>query len=283
MPRLEPPSGFVTLKDATALLHKLGVKVSETMIYKYVQQGRLQRYGPSSRKQKYYSIEEIEALAESELAFHSEQAKKDIDAVFARATLNDMEEVTRVAGKLFRSATLTPIPASTRRAWMTKEPRGHYVVKKTKSGEVVAYLHILALTDDRIQAYMDNKIRGRDITGDDVQQFVVGKPISCIVGSIGTDPDIRPEDVRSNYVAVLLRGVRVDIEEWGRQGIIIPRLYAYSESKKGVAMCALMGMQPYAPPVGRRYTFWLDVLHSPEFLVQGYQRGLAEWRQKQGE
>ncbi|MGH2506119.1 MAG: hypothetical protein ACRDHZ_01650 [Ktedonobacteraceae bacterium] len=41
----------------------------------------------------------------------------------------------------------------------------------------------------------------------------------------------------------------------------------------------LMGMQPYAPHVGRRYTFWLDVIHSPEFLVQGYQRGLAEWQQ----
>jgi hypothetical protein len=283
MPRLEPPSGFVTLKDAVALLHKLGVKVSDTMIYKYVEQGRLQRYGPSSRKQKYYSIEEIEALAESELAFHSEQAKKGIDATFARATLDDMEEVTRVAGKLFRTPTLTPIPASTRRAWMTKEPWGHYVVKKKKNGEVVAYLHIVALTDDRIQAYMADEIRGRDIIGDDVQQFVADRPISCIVVSIGTDPDIRPKETQSNYVAVLLRGVRADIEELGQQGIIIPRLYAYSESKKGVAMCALMGMQQYAPPVGRRYTFWLDMLHSSEFLVQGYQRGLAEWRQQHGE
>jgi len=279
MPRLQPPPGFLTLKEATALLNKLGVRVSETMIYKYVQQGKLQRYGPDSRKQKYYSVEEIEALAESELAFHKKQAKKDIDAVFAKATPDDMEGITSVAGKLFRTATLTPIPASTRRSWLAKEPRGHYVVKK-KTGDIVAYLHIVALTDDRIQAYMADEFRGRDITGDDIQQLVPGKPVSCIVVSIGTDPGIQSESVRSNYVAVLLRGVRADFETWGRQGIIVPKLYAYSESKKGVAMCALMGMQQYAPPVHKRYTFWLDVFHSSEFLVQGYQHGLAEWQRK---
>lgn len=228
------------------------------------------------------SVEEIEALAESELAFHKKQAKKDIDAMFAKATPDDMDEVTRVAGKLFRTPTLAPIPASTRRAWMAKEPRGHYVVKK-RNGEVVVYLHIVALTDDRIKAYMADEFRGRDITGDDVQQLVPGKSVSCIVVSIGTAPDIKPEDIRSNYVAVLLRGVKADFEEWGRQGILVPRLYAYSESKKGVAMCALMGMQQYAPPVGRRYTFWLDVLHSSGFLVGGYQWELAKWQHKQKE
>src|SRR5579863_9458580 len=282
MPRLKPPPGFVTLKDATDLLNQLGVNVSETMIYKYVQQGRLQRYGPDSRKQKYYSVEEIEALAEAELAFHKKQAKRGIDAMFAKATLDDMDEVTRVAGKLFKTPTLTPIPATTRRSWMAKESRGHYVMKK-KTGEVVAYLHIVALTDDCIQMYMADEFRGRDITGDMVQQLTPEKSVSCVVVSIGTDPDIKPEDIRSNYVAMLLRGVKADFEEWGRQGIIVPSLYAYSESKKGVAMCALMGMQQYAPPVGKRYTFWLDVLHSPIFLVRGYQRELAKWQYKQEE
>ena len=105
MPRLKPPPGFVTLKDATALLNRLGLEVSETMIYKYIQQGRLHRHGPDSRKQKYYSVEEIEALAEAELAFHKKQAKKDIDAMFAKATPDDMEGVYKVAASLFGDTT----------------------------------------------------------------------------------------------------------------------------------------------------------------------------------
>lgn len=279
MPRLQPPDGYLGLKEATALLKKLGLNVGESMLYKYVESGKLARHGAGSRKQKYYSVAELEALAESELAFHHEQQKKArAVADFAVATLQDMDEVTRVSGKLFRSPTLTPIPASTRRAWLMKEPRGHFVVKK-ENGEVVAYLHIVALADELIHHYMAGEVYGRDLTGDDVQRLEPGTPRSCVVVSIATDPDVKPDDLRAYYVAVLLRGVQAEIEKLGRQGIIIPKLYAFSESKKGIAMCTLMGMQPYAPHVGRRYTFWLDVMHSPELLVQGYQRGLAEWQQ----
>jgi hypothetical protein len=282
MPRTPPPAGYVTLSDALKRLHERGLQVSEGMIYKYAEAGRIKRHGPEKRKQKYYSIAELDKLADEELGINLQQ---HIEVSFARASLDDLEGITRLSAKLFNTSTLTPISTETRRAWLLKEPRGHYVVKRP-NGEVVAYLHMLALTDERIADYMAGRIMGRNLTGDDVQMFTPGRPVSVIVASIGSDPDLA-EALRTRCTGILLHGVSLDIALLGLQGIIIPRLYAWSESKDGIAMCARMGMQQYAPPMRmpqgpRRYTFYLDVLNTPTPMMQGYQRALAEWQAMHG-
>lgn len=276
MPRLQPPSGFLNLEDAVHFLDERGLHVSKSMIYKYVKQGRLERRGPASRKQKYYSIKELEKLIVEELSIHREHTKEDRGVTFSPATFSDLEKITELSGKLFKTATLRPIPVETRQAWFEKEPRGHYVVKEF-NGRLVAYIHILPLTDERIEAYMGDKIRGRNITGEDIQKLEIGKPISCIVGSIGSDPSITNKAIRHRHTSVLLHGVSKEFAALGKQGIIIPRLYAFTESKSGILMSVRMKMHPYAPPVKNRYTYWLDTLQSSTPLVRNYQRALGEW------
>jgi hypothetical protein len=271
MPRQRPPRGYFQLKDAVKFLNDHGLPVGEGMIYKYVKQGRLEREGPSSRKQKYYSIEALKRII-----FEETGRRGDTDVQFSQATTEDLEKITQLSAKLFKTATLRPISTETRRAWYEKENRGHYVVK-SPSGDVVAYLHILALTDDRIDAYMRDEIRGRDITGEDVQKLEPGKPTGCIVVSIGSDPDIKDKAMRHRHTSVLLHGVSKEFEQLGEQGIIIPRLYAYTESKDGILMSVRMKMRQYAEPVKNRYTYWLDTLQSSIPLVRGYQRTLGAW------
>ena len=271
MPRLQPPAGYLNLQDAVKFLDDHGLHVSEAMIYKYVKQGRLKREGPESRKQKYYSIEALKKIIREETG-----RVGGIEVQFSQASIEDLEKITQLSAKLFKTATLRPIPAETRRAWYEKEHRGHFVVKRL-NGDVVAYLHIVALTDERIEAYMRDEIRGRDITGEDVQRLEPGKPVGCIVVSIGSDPDIRDKALRHRYTSILLHGVSKEIEQLGKQGIILSRLYAYSESKSGILMSVRMKMKQYAEPVKNRYTFWLDILQSSLPLVRNYQRALGEW------
>ncbi|EFH90357.1 hypothetical protein [Ktedonobacter racemifer] len=271
MPRLQPPSGYLSLKDAVKFLSDHGLHVSEAMIYKYVKQGRLEREGPESRKQKYYSIDALKKILREETG-----RTGGIEVQFSQASIEDLEKITQLSAKLFRTATLRPIPTETRKSWYEKENRGHYVVKRL-NGDIVAYLHIVALTDERIEAYMRDEIRGRDITGEDVQRLEPGKPVGCVVVSIGSDPGIKDQALRHRYTSVLLHGASKEIEQIGKQGIIIPRLYAYTESKSGILMSVRMKMKQYAEPVKNRYTYWLDVLQSSIQLVRNYQRSLGEW------
>ena len=279
MPRQKPPPGYLYLKDATELLNERGVKVGSTMLYKYVLAGRLARYGAESRKQKYYSIEELEKLAAEELAFHQAQEKENTAAMFARAIPEDMHGVFAIAQKLFQS--VIPISAERRQEWMQTEPRGHYVVKK-QDGTIVAYVHFLALSDLLIERYMRGEIYGKQLTASDVLPLVPGRPLSCIIPSIASDPEIKKE-IRSNYMGVLFRGIARELTQLGQQGIWISKMYAWTEWNDGIELCAKMGMEPWSPPVKqkdgpRRYNYWLDVLHSPMPLLAGYQRALQEWQ-----
>jgi hypothetical protein len=96
------------------------------------------------------------------------------------------------------------------------------------------------------------------------------------VVSIGSDPKIKPS-LRYRHTSILLRGVSLEIEKLGSQVIIIPRLYAYTESKSGILMSVRMRMRQYAEPIKRRYTYWLDVLQTSTPLARKYQHALGEW------
>src|SRR5579884_1089507 len=259
--RGHPPKGYYTASQAKEKLNN----GSDGMLRNLVQKGKIEKYIPPGRKQGFYNSNHVDKLAEER-----GQINEDIDVLFSPATINDLEKITQLSAKLFKTATLTPISTERRKEWFQKEPKGHYIVKKP-NGDVVAYLHIVALTDEHIEAYMRNEFRGRDITGEMVQKLEPGKPIGCIVVSIGSDPSIK-KSLRHRHTSILLRGVSNEITELGKQGIIIPRLYAYTESKSGILLCVRMKMWQYAEPIKRHYTYWLDVLQSSIPLLKGYQR-----------
>lgn len=253
------------------------LQVTDAMLSKYVKQGRLGRYGPEERKHKFYKLSEVQAIIDADKAFF--EAGKDsaqdsqYDAVFALATPQDVEGVYQLATRLFGRAA----DPDQRRSWLAKEPRGHFVVKR-RDGTIVATLYFLPVKRERLLAYMRDEIRARDITADDIEPFAPGQVRECIVGSIASDLDADSER-RAHYVAVLLRGVRANLEELGREGVAISRVYAWSETPEGIAMCLRLDMQQWAPPRNGRMTFYLDVVSSDAFILQKYRQGFAAWQQ----
>ena len=254
------------------------LQVTDAMLSKYVKQGRLGRYGPEGRKHKFYKLSEVQAIIDADRAFF--EAGKETapgsqdDAVFALATSQDMEGIYQLATGLFGRAA----SPDQRRSWLAKEPRGHYVVKR-RDGTIVASLYFLPVKHERLLAYMRDEIRARDITAEDIEPFAPGQIRECIVGSVASDPDVDRE-IRSNYVAVLLRGVRANLEELGREGVAISRVYAWSETPEGIAMCLRLDMQQWAPPRNGHMTFYLDVASSDAFILEKYKQGFAEWQQE---
>lgn len=271
MSRTLPPEGYITSQEAAKILQQ-----DRAMLSRHVKNGLLQRYGPEHRKYKFYKLSEVEALATADKAFFDASMESHVstDAVFSPATHGDMDALYQMAVKLFpRTA-----GADHRRAWMTKEPRGHYIVKRKADGAVVAYLYLLALSHETIVKYLHREIRNVDIMPDDILNFVPGIAVEIILGGIASDPDV-DEDVRATYVAVLLRGVRKDLERLGHEGITVSRMYAFSETEPGIAMCARLGMSQWEEPQGKFCTFQMDIAKSKASVMRGYKAALAEWQQ----
>ena len=271
MPRKGPPPGYISAGEAN--------KILGGMLYKHVDAGRIEPYKPGTRKYGFYKEEEVRRLAEMDKAFFGTEKDKDIGAIFSLAAPEDMDGVSELARYLLDSK----ITADQRREWMRREPRGNYVVKR-KDNTVVAYLYLQPLKHDRMIAYMNKEIRGWNITGDDIDPTEPGKPVEVMLGGIGSLSDVKnakKEDVGVNYAAVLLRGVFKDVVRLGREGVTMSKLYAYSETRDGIAWCTYLGMNRYAPPIGKRCTFQLDLQHDEVFspYLLAYLKALYEWRE----
>jgi hypothetical protein len=145
---------------------------------------------------------------------------------------------------------------------------------------VMAYLYLLPFKPAHLASYLHGDLPSRMIEPEYIEPMVPGKPTSaCVIGGIGSDPDVE-QALRSNYTSVLLRGVRQDLVKLGGEGITIPRLYAFSETNSGIAMCMRLGMQQWEPPThdNKWFTFQVDLYTSNSFLFKGYRHALTEWQ-----
>src|SRR6266487_2702850 len=227
MPRKPAPPGYYTASEAIEKLH-----ITEGMFYKYIGSGKLKRYMPETRKQGFYKISEVDKLAAIDSAFFGELPPPDLDGVFTQAAGWDMDGVATLAKRELDSQ----IDADLRRAWLAREPRLNYVVKLA-DGTVVAYLYMQPLQHDRLIAYQKGDIRGWHITTDDIEPFEPGQARVVMIGGIASDSRV-DEKRRSAYVALLIRGAMRDMARLAREeGVTISRLYAYSSTLEGIAMC----------------------------------------------
>jgi hypothetical protein len=275
MPQMKIARDYYTAKQVK---EKLGITPNQ--LYSYVRNGTLQHIYPPGKKQGVYLRSEVDQLAEDLQLFRvGEQKpsmKNEIDAVFSLAHPDDMEGVDDLAVRLFGKRS---IGADRRRSWLAREPRGNYVMKRKTDGKVVAYLYIQPFTHETIENYLHQRLRGWQITEDHILPFVAGEPRECFIGAVGTDPDVSG-DLRSAYVAVLLRGVQQDLQELAGKGVTISKLYAASSNFEGTYLCLHLGMELWEPPAKKRLTFVLVVRKSKSFLLQPYKKKLAEWQKR---
>jgi hypothetical protein len=269
--RYGPPEGYMTSTEVIKLLGKT--------FYKHVAAGRITKVAPDGHTHGFYKRDDVQTILNAEQTFTSATRGGPLhnqDAVFTYATLGDMDALYACAKKFFPN----PASAEIRRAWMRKEPRGHYLMKRVNDGVVVAYMYLLALKPQYLASYMHGELPGRMITPDHIERFEPGKPVeACIINAIQSDPSVEQE-LRSNYVAMLLRGVKHDMGMLGKEGIVFPYLYAWSETTQGIALCTRLGMEHWEEPKGKRCFFMLNMQETNASIMRDYKRGIAEWKQK---
>jgi hypothetical protein len=251
---------------------KLGI--TEPALRNLVNQRKLRKIIPPGRQYGVYLKEEVDIYAEKWLAFlTTEEPPK---TTFGIAQAEDMEAENDLAQRAIGSP--GRMTADIRRSWLAKNPEGHYHLKY--KNKLVAFFWILPVKHDRLIAFMNGEIRGGDLTPEDVETFEPGRPVECFIVGIASEPDVG-ELTRMHYVQHLLRGVKREMEQLGRRGIIITKLYVTSDTPSGIAMALHAGMDEYGPRMGKRLRFVMDIAGSNSFLLDDYKRGLSEWRKEQ--
>ncbi len=246
---------------------KLGI--TEPALRNLVNQRKIKKIVPPGKQYGVYLREEVDIYAEKWLAFLT--ANEPPKTTFEIGKPEDMVGVYKLAQRAIAPKTMD---ADLRRAWLEKAPESTYVVKH--DDKVVAFFHLIPVKHNTLMNFMEGKIRGWDITAEEVETFEQGKPVECLA-IIASEPDVS-ETTRMHYVTVLLRGLRKQMGELGRKGYIITKIYATSETPTGIAMAIHVGMEAYGPKVGKRLTFVWDIEKSQSFLFDAYKEGLKSRR-----
>ncbi|GCE19070.1 helix-turn-helix domain-containing protein [Dictyobacter kobayashii] len=245
---------------------KLGI--TEPALRNLVNQRKIRKVIPPGKQYGVYLKAEIDDYAEKWMAFLT--AKEPPKTTFEIAQLSDMDMVYDVALRAIGPT----MSAELRRSWLGKNPESCYVVKH--DDKVVAFFHLLPLKEECLMDFMAGKIRGWNITADNVETYEEGKPVNCLL-IIASEPDLN-DTTRMHYVSRLLRGIRQELGKLGRRGVIFSKFYATSETPTGIAMSIHAGMQEYGQRLNKRLTFVLDPETSTSFLLGDYKEGLMEWQ-----
>ncbi|GHO93848.1 hypothetical protein KSF_038960 [Reticulibacter mediterranei] len=247
---------------------KLGI--TEPALRNLVNQKKLRKVIPPGRQNGVYLREEVDTYAEKWFAFLT--AQEPPKTVFEIAKPEDMDAVY----DLSKRAIGQTMSAETRRDWLSKNAESCYVVKHGE--KVVAFFHLLPLEHEALINFMEGKLRGWDITSKNVEPFEPGKPLECLL-IIVSEQDV-DDTTRMHYVRVLIRGIMSRMKELGKDGIILTKLYATSQTPTGIAMALHAGMKEYGQRLGKRLKFVLDVETSQSFLLDSYKEGLKEWEKQ---
>jgi ribosomal protein S18 acetylase RimI-like enzyme len=267
LPRLKPAPGYITAKDAIAMLD-----ISDATLSTYVKKGWLKRYGPLGRQHKFYKLSEIEALVESRNTF--DEYQEMLPAFFGVAAPEDMSTIVALDKRIFH----VDITEETYLRWMKKNPETFFVLRGS-SDTVVGYVCLLPLKKEIMDRFVRDEIDMDDISPDDVALFEPGRPLHLYVIALCVDPAYRSA-IKHAYGARLVRGLFTFLLELARKGIEVETITARTYKADGIRLLRKMGIPQLRSPVIGKHLFSVCVADSGFPILVRYSDLLSDWKQK---
>ncbi len=238
---------------------------------------RIKRTYLPGRKQAVYSKKEINEMARKiEAATLIEKAE---GLEFRKATIDDLEEEYKLARIIFgRNADTSEIRKG-KQSFLKKNPDSNYHLYD--HGNFVGCIHIVPLKHEAIITLLQKRIPAWTLDTSNIQPFTSQEPIECFLLDMLTIPGVEPNK-RSFYAGRMLVHLAEAMEEWGRQGVQITKLYGMSRTPSGIRILKSAGFNILEEQEDGRITFELDVGTSDERLLRGYKEALEQWKKQQG-
>jgi hypothetical protein len=262
MPRKQPPEGFITAGEATKML-----QVTDAMLTRYVQQGRLKRYGPEERKHKFYKLSEVQAIIDADNAFFKVEEETVPPSTFRLATSQDLSE----CGELIEAVFHVKSNLARRAEWLAKNPETGFILRDSQD-HLVGCAFVLPLLPEKIEEILNTEITP-PIRADDIQVYNPGTPAHLYIRTVCVQPDLSRLPRRA-YGLRLLASLQKFILSLAKRGIEVKTISTRSETSDGIHLLQELHF-PEVPSTTSNKNFVLDVEHSDLPVVLEYRRLLA--------
>lgn len=281
MPRLQPPSGYITSKQAQERL-----EISETMLRNYVREGRLNKYGPVGRTYRpWYREEEIEALYHAERMLEPAHYvkgsyKRNPTTSFELAREEDMPAIIDIDTRTFKHPAASLDVCLT---WLRKNPHTFYVLKNDE-GVVRAYASLIPMDKALIDKFVRNELDGDNITAEMISDYVAGKSVDIYVMAIAVSPDCS-ENERNTYGYHIILGLFRFLLGLASEGVDVRTITARNymgkdglKLKDGLHLLRKMGFTQIKSSVAGVGLFVVNVPESGIGIFEKYSAALEKWK-----
>jgi hypothetical protein len=271
MPRLQAPNGYYTATEVKTLLN-----VSYAVVRDYANAGRIKYVIPPGRKQGFYLKKDVDNIVNQLTAFMSLNDTEDDETSFSLASQEELVEMTRIAYSLFLPDAEPPSSAP---AWhieaLNKNPYMDYVLRK--DDQILGYVSIVPFTTGNPKIYRClevDTLREVEITPDDIETFDAGKHIDLYIMAMATNPMLSVQDQRKYGYRLIARFIR-RIVEFGARGVIIDKIIARGDTKRGVRLLQGFGFAEIVSRKEHTRAFHMNITESGAPVAMQYKDALS--------
>lgn len=261
------PPGFYRPDEARQILD-----VTPAVFRTMVARGDLERVVPPMRSEGFYRIADVNKLANENALFYLKNIapKGHVPVKCNWATEDDLQGIFDAVASLWGAENITPIEVHN--TLYRANPYIDYVVKFRTL--VLGYVNATPYIPETLDAIMNGRKRGIDLTTHDVLQFEPNKSYDVYAGIV-VRQDIPNHEYYSSRLIYSYFSALCDLA--AQQGTIIRRMYALSDQERGIKLGKKLGFEEQPPNSGR---FVLDMETSENILIRKYQEVIKSLNQQ---
>jgi len=258
------------------------VGLSEHSFQYWVKSGKINKSVLPGKKQGAYLKREIDRKAQQiERALFFADTK---DLEFKPATVNDMDAESHLASLVFGRRALEGDAMERARQLAKISPDSTYHLYDRDI--LVASINLVPLRHEAILEFIQGK-RGWLFVDEKgaILPFEPGQPLECIIIDYMATPAVPPEQ-RHEYAIRLLFYFLDMMEEWGKRGIEISKIYANGGTEIGKRLLESAGgkvinlARHEKHPKVVRTIYEVDIEASTKRFIRPYKAALAEWKRQ---
>ncbi|GCE12125.1 helix-turn-helix domain-containing protein [Tengunoibacter tsumagoiensis] len=279
MPRMQAPKGYYTATEVKEILN-----ISDSMVRRYVQKGKITYSTPPERKQGFYLKKDVDNLYNELEAFLN--LEEEIEPTsFTVASSEDIPGCIALNRELFTAKVDTDDATLIRKwtNWIQKNPEVVHILKT--NNEILGIATVIPFRPGSTKyekvIHDDTSILlgDVDINEDDIEKYAARNTVQLYIAEIGIKPSLE-KDLRRRYGAKLISSFMDTVVDLGKRGIIIDSMTSVGATRSGIKLLQHFGFSEIVFPRSDTRMFAIDMKQSGAPLIQAYREALENFNKQ---
>lgn len=233
---MSPRRKFDTNQLYTSAQARLVLGISPSTLTTLVEKGIIEKVTPVGYKNGYYTKASVdEYLRQQNLFVETYSLKRESKLEIRKAVGEDQPAIYEMEKEVLGAT----IPLERRVEFYKKNPDVDFVAVKDE--RVIGHLSLFPLPEHIILSLLAGKLRGWEVTADDLERYEAGKQYKLFVMAIAVDK--REQEAGRVYAGLLVREAQKAIFEMAWQKVIVRAIYGTSRTRDGIYLAGRIGME----------------------------------------